>query len=357
MPERDDSPSDENETERAPGEPPAIEALEPARYEDPEAASPYGPRLPWARILGVLGVILVMLVGYQLRAYSRQSALREGIHAYYDAEVEPSARRVRELRRQLEDWMMEAAQTRPESWIRPGLKVSDLHELQGIYLRIPNRAAGSRSEIDLAAQRMGGDAITRCLGIGPASLRGLYARGQFLMPGWIDQVDEAEDVLRLRVLDEDLRRRNERDLPLMMGLLEADYFMLVLEQGQSREEPVHVFLWDLETGDSILRTRVQASGMLLPVRIALDGAPRAPHVEPGAHANGAMDCSIAAHIKALSGEAPLTMRSALPVAPPEAEEPTGSAQRIDAVAPAPATGAGPSSVQDEAAPSSPPSRP
>ena len=119
------------------------------------------------------------------------------------------------------------------------------------------------------------DAITRCLGIAPASARGLWEAGSLLMPEWLASVRSADGMMRLRVLDDELARRASRDLPALMSMLEAEYFLLVLEHGETRRNgPVDVFLWDLERGDRVLSLRTEASGFLLPVRIAMPGAER-----------------------------------------------------------------------------------
>ena len=67
----------------------------------------------------------------------------------------------------------------------------------------------------------------------------------------------------------DLELRGKRDLPNLMAQIDSDYFLLVLQRGESRrEEPVDVFLWDLRKDILLLSMRTVANGKLVPVRLA-----------------------------------------------------------------------------------------
>ena len=88
----------------------------------------------------------------------------------------------------------------------------------------------------------------------------------------------------------------------------ADYFLLLVVQGQSRlEDPVDVFLWDLRSDELVLRSRTENRGKLITVRSQIG-----PKAE-GARAEGdpiaVADCSIAAHIKGQLGEPTMDLAS------------------------------------------------
>jgi hypothetical protein len=95
-------------------------------------------------------------------------------------------------------------------------------------------------------------------------------------------------------------------VPIVSNLLRAEYFLLVVQQGENRRDaPVDVYLWDLRENRQLLRTRIQARGVLIPVRIdrmlpgvQVQAAPGVPAMTSG----GAHDCSIAAQIKAITGD-------------------------------------------------------
>jgi hypothetical protein len=177
--------------------------------------------------------------------------------------------------------------------------------------------------------RMESDAITRCLGVAPASARSLYALRGFLGPELVERANATTDVMGLRVIDDELRRRIARDLPPVGNLLRSDWFLLVLERGENRRDhPVDVYLWDLHSDRQLLAVRTRADGVLVPVRIAMPGAGNAPR--PAASTGGANDCSIAAQVKELTGEPAARFGAALEV--PAAAADAGVADTILTVA-------------------------
>lgn len=288
--------------------------LEPAR-PDPlelELGRPaYMPRLPWRWILVFGGLLTLVVGGYQVREGQRADALRGRVLDTYDENLSALSSRYVSFRQRIERWTMEAAEGGdPTPFVDPRLRVSGLHSGDGIYLRLPLEQARSAEGIRDGALAMGQDALVRCLGIAPASARGLYATGDFLNPEWRDQVIATPDFMRLRVMDEQLARNVEVDVPVIASLLSAQYFLLVIEQGENRRDaPVDVYLWDLREERQLLRTRVRAHGTLLPVRLRFAGAPSppAPTERPDRGGSGAHDCSIASQIKAMTGEAPVSI--------------------------------------------------
>jgi hypothetical protein len=299
--------------------PPSSEAkperLKPARPEpeELEGRPSYMPRLPWRYILIFGGLLAVVYGGYQVRQAQRADALRAEILRNHDQNLRSLSERYVSFRERLEHWITEAhAAGEPERWVDPRLRISGLHAGEGLYLRIPASSAGSAEDIAEAARGMEEDALTRCLGIAPSSARGIYEVGDFLMPAWLEEVRSTSDFMRLRVIDEQLARQMQVDVPVIASLLQAQYFLLVLQQGENRRDaPVDVYLWDIREDRQLLRARFQANGILLPVRLRFDGAPAAPPTEghPALFSGGAHDCSIAAQIKALTGEAPMEVRS------------------------------------------------
>ncbi|UJR84253.1 hypothetical protein [Sandaracinus amylolyticus] len=297
--------------EKDPNEP----ALKPARPEPDELLGrpSYMPRIPWKWIVIFGGMIALGVGAYQVRERQRADAMRTQVLDTYDQHLSSLSERYVGFRQRIEQWTMEAAQAgEPERWVDPRLRISGLHSGDGIYLRLTSEQASSREGIAQAAMAMEQDALTRCLGIAPASARGLYETGSFLSPEWRDEARATSDYMRLRVMDEQLARNIEVDVPVVASLLGAQYFLLVVQQADNRrDEPVDVFLWDLREERQLLRARVQARGILLPVRLRFDGVPPAPPADghPQMRSGGAHDCSIAAQIKALTGEAPLTVES------------------------------------------------
>jgi hypothetical protein len=279
------------------------ERLRPAKVERGGGSSSYGPRLPWKWIVPILAVVILGGGGYWVRQRKKAEQLREGILTAYAEQIGPLAKRVRRFRDELEAKIMTAKKDAPaDDYVDPRLRLSGLHDAQGLYLRLLADDATDPEAIAEGAAKMDRDAITRCLGLSPISLRGLYERGDFLMEDWVDQVRTADSVMRLRVLQDELQKHIDRDLPMLATLLGSDYFLLVLQQGESRrDEPVDVYLWDLRRDEKLLETRAKAKGLLLPVRIRVGDAPRSA-TKPSLRSGGANDCSIAAQVKELAGE-------------------------------------------------------
>ena len=365
------------------GEEPSSPRLRAAKPdpEELEGRPEYMPQIPWKwALVGALALAGIYF-GYQYREGARADAMREQILSTHEEHLAPIVDRYRTFRTRIEDWTMEAASAgEPERWADPRLRITGLHGGEGLYLRVRAEDATSREGIERGALAMREDALTRCLGIAPASARGLFENGAFLMPQWLDAVREEPDFLRLRVLDEQLARNMAVDVPIVSNLLRAEYFLLVVQQGENRRDaPVDVYLWDLRENRQLLRTRIQARGVLIPVRIdrmlpgvQVQAAPGVPAMTSG----GAHDCSIAAQIKAITGDSVVevgtdtieTLTGAREAAAAEAAAAEGATPSEGATAPsegttAPSEGAtapsegGPTEAEGTTAPSEGSARP
>lgn len=289
--------------------------LKPARPtpDELDTKPEYMPRIPWAWILGGISLVTVLFIGYRMRDQQRAEELRSQLLATHAGELGELPERYRAFRERLETWTTEAASAgEPERWVDPRLRISGLHGGNGIYLRLLATDATSPEGIERGASVMEEDALTRCLGIAPASARGLYSSGYFLTEDFVEEIRTEPELMRLRVLDEILAGSMTSDVPVVSTLLQAEYFLLVIQQGETRRDsPVDVYLWDLGEERQLFRARIQARGILLPVRIdsLLPGVemPPEPPGRPSMTSAGATDCSIAAQIKGLTGESPVAI--------------------------------------------------
>ncbi|MDB4986495.1 MAG: hypothetical protein JWN04_1673 [Myxococcaceae bacterium] len=296
-----------------------IRELKPARPEvsgsEPKS---YMPHLPWRWLLGV-GLFLTLSIGTcHIRDKQETDALRATVlHAYGD-QLSPLAKRYQDIVEKVRaDTAGAAARPEAQTYVDPRLKIDALGSSKGLYLRVPAEAVRQPEKIVSASADMLPDAIARCMGLAPQAVPELFTRGEFLEKDWIARADEADSVLKLRVVAEELRGRSERDLPFLAEALKAEWFLLVLERGDNRRaSPVDVYLWDLRANKLLLSTRARASGSLVAARISVGG------IKPGNYASGAQtgaaqDCSIASQVRALAGEAPTTFEHT-PPAPREA---------------------------------------
>ncbi|MCG8556402.1 MAG: hypothetical protein MJD61_14095 [Proteobacteria bacterium] len=286
-----------------------VTRLTPARYEQ-LGSEPFMPRIPWKSMSIGLAAVVALVSAYWYKEQRKAEALRAAILQVHEHELSRVTRRYRPFRRKLEDRIIAAAARAPTDYADPRLGVAALHTGRGLYLRLHISQAANRRSVSEGARQMNADAIPACLGLAPASARGLFEQGAFLGEAWIEEARTTDSVARLRVIDDELARRIRRDLPSVMELLQSDWFLLVLQHGRKRADAaVDVFLWDLRQGSKLLSARVQPRGELLPFRFVTKGAPAAPRIKPSLRSAGATDCSIAAQIKELAGEPVLNLQS------------------------------------------------
>lgn len=267
---------------------------------DVDGKQPYMPKIPWKWI--VLAAVAFGLVASMLFYMGRKSDVktRSQIVATLDGPLAAPSSAYRAFRSKLEGWVVASAKDEPATYVDERLRFSELHKGKGLYLRLREEDAQNAKTIANAIVDFKVDAIPRCLGVAPTSLRTFYQQGEFLLPGWQSEAKQETQSSRLDVLKMDLELRAKRDLPNVLEMMKADYFLLAIQRGDSRaDEPVDVFLWNLKTDKPLLSMRTKASGRLVPVRLPGAQGPSKPVVldSPAAH-----DCSIAAALKEAAGE-------------------------------------------------------
>lgn len=313
-----------------------IPELRPARPDLEGGKSPgYMPKLPW-KWIGGIGVFLTLSIGTcQMRERQEVAALKNTVVSAHRNQLGPLVARYQDVLAKIYRNTKGAAQRRVETFVDPRLKLDVLGSSKGIYLRLKGKDATSPEQIANAGLDMQPDAIGRCLGLTTVWFPELYAHGTFLEQRFIKQAEDADTVMKLRVVAEELRQRSERDLPFVAEALKAQWFMLVLERGENRRDaPVDVYLWDLRSDALLLSARAQADGVLVSARIAVSGT------TPGQYASGqqsgaAQDCSIAAKLRSVAGEGGGAAFGSEPPTPREALTPgdAGAAQGAAVQAP------------------------
>jgi hypothetical protein len=292
--------------------------LHPARPEAQEERA-YMPKLPWKWILGIGGFLLLSVGVYQVRERQEVEVLRAGLLKTHQSDLAPIVARYEDITGKVRKHTAESARAAaPTPFVDPRLNLDALGTSPGLYLRLTPDQFAKAADLDHAKLDEAPDAIGRCLGIAPMSAGELLARGSFLTPAWIKQAEDADSLMKLRVVAEELRQRSERDLPTVLEALKAQWFLLALERGENRRDaPVDVYLWDLHSDQLLLRARTQASGALVTARIAVGGV-KPGHYGTGAQTGAAQDCSIAGQLRAMVGGATPTFESQ----PPSPQQPT-----------------------------------
>jgi len=251
---------------------------------------------------GLLGLLLlaVLMGSYVLREQRKASALRAQLERAHQA-LAPASHTFMAFRGNLEQLTLTSADDTGETFVAPDFELSDLQSGRGSYLRIALENADSAEHIAQAAKSMTPDWIPSCLGLTPKTARELYEVGEFLTPQFAAELSDM-DVMQLRVHSDTMARRTRTDLPNLLDTTHADWFMLVLQEAESRrEEPVRVFIWDLRRDALLLRTRTRAQGIVVSARVLSHG--RLSAASPDERAGNAAaqnDCSIAATLKKLT---------------------------------------------------------
>ncbi len=281
--------------------------LTPAEFEG-TPKNRYRPGLPWRRI-GFVVLLGALLVGaYFWRQKVRADALRERLYALHAAEVAPVLDALEATWADLLDKSLSAKTGAATRLVAAEVPLSALHDDEVVYLRA--RASELRDEESLLAaiHDEDEDAVGACLGLELTPFRALSDVPEVLTTKWLARAEETNDMRRLSVREEQLVRAIERELPALKRRVPADYFLLLVVQGQSRlEDPVDVFFWDLAADELALRSRTENHGRLITVRSQI--GPKSGGTDAEGDPIAAADCSIAAHIKAQLGEPTMDLRA------------------------------------------------
>lgn len=275
--------------------------LTPAPLRPEFGRASYAPRIRWKIIAVLVVVVGGAYLAHRWQQVRRADAFRSTILRTYATQLAPTAQRAYELGGRIEQWAQEAAQRgSPPSFIAEDFDWLKLRESAVLYLRLRPEEATSAAKIRKASAGFERDGIASCLGIDTASLKSFYARMAFLDPEGLERLRHTEDMWKLRVHQDELKRRAERDMPALQRMLTSRYVWLVLQNGiDRRQHPVDVFVWRLPEGRLVLRTRIDAEGSLLHAHIGsgrrTSNADNA--VSSNAATNSAQDCAIAAALK------------------------------------------------------------
>ena len=280
--------------------------LTPATYESGKK-NRYRPPLPWGRI-GLLVIFVAMIVGgYVWRQRTRADALRDRMRDTYQTRVLPVTGGLSRLQARLEEQALSAKGGAANRLVDPDLRLSELHDDEVVYLRLRATDLQSEETLEAAIESMSDDAIGACLGLELIPMSKLSEVPKLLTEEWVEAAEATDDMMRLRVREEQLRTAIALELPKLAELRDADYFLLVVVQGKNRlDDPVDTFVWDLKEDRLLLRTRTENHGRLITVRSQIG-----PTGDNEEEAKGdpivVADCSLAAHLKAQLGEPTMSL--------------------------------------------------
>jgi hypothetical protein len=245
---------------------------------------------------------------YFWRQKVRADALRERIYALHAAQVEPVLSVLEATSADLRAKTLSAKTGAAERLIEAEVPLSALHDEEVVYLRVRAPELRDAETLGAVIDADEEDAIGACLGLELTPLSAFSDIPEVLTEKWLARSDDTNDMQRLSVREEQLNRAIDRELPALKERLPADYFLLLLVQGQSRlEDPVDVFLWDLGEDRLVLRSRTENRGRLITVRSQI--GPKSDGAKAEGDPIAVADCSIAAHIKAQLGEPTMDLQA------------------------------------------------
>ncbi|MGB5813018.1 MAG: hypothetical protein WBG86_20970 [Polyangiales bacterium] len=274
--------------------------LTPAEFESVQK-NRYRPRLPWKRIGFLLLFAGLLIGGYFWRQKVRADDLRERMREQHAAQVAPTLNLLASTRGDLVAKSFSAKSGAANRRVETEVPISALHDSKVVYLRVFATDLSSEGSLSVAVEAADEDAIGACLGLELVPLSSLSEVPDVLTSKWLEGAESTNDMMRLAVREEQLTRAIERELPAIAALVPADYFLLLVVQGQSRlRDPVDVFLWDLADDRLVLRSRTENRGRLISVLSQI--GPKTDSARAKSDPIVTADCSIAAHIKGQLGE-------------------------------------------------------
>jgi len=267
--------------------------------------------------------------------------------------------RIVPFRDKLEAWVQELAKPWQSPVASHVVSLGELSKSPSVYLRIRLKNAHKSESIRQAAARSLRDGFTSCLFVdkalknfaegpvcktsgdcrpgqlcnewnvckpppSPYNLRLAYRAMRVLSNEWTDELHQSSSDLAVAAYDRDLDAVVRTDVPVAIDVLQrAKFFTVVLDEepkaglpkaladGLETEEErlgrvphmARVGIWNLETGEQLLRLRAEAAGRFVPVGKSVVNDP----VNQAAQKRQANSCALALEVQhALTPPAPST---------------------------------------------------
>jgi hypothetical protein len=286
-------------------------------------------------------------------------------------ELEP---RLLPLRDKLEAWVVELGGAWTGDHVDASLAIDRLSRSNGIYLRLLEQNAHSPEEIRKGMEVSLHDGFTSCLfqreerykqdegkqchsiaqcdsgqicndwnlcaaPSQPFNLRMMYRGLRVLSPSWSDDLHQAGDDYQVRVFSRDLDKAFKDDVPIAIEMItRAKYFTVVLDEtpkkgfapasanqadaGLERDElrvqlvphPVRVGIWDLTSGQSVLRMRVDSGAEIMPIGRSHVAEPRVMDAQQRQANNCGIALDVKARVEEAGGSAPNEASATSPAA-------------------------------------------
>lgn len=264
---------------------------------DPEGSRPaYMPRLPW-RFLALAGVLALIAGGAAaLNARASADSLRRQVVGLYANRMGVHAKRHLALRPVLAALARRSVAGSPAGRAADPALLERLRSAPGLHARI---AYDADPRAPLASLRRAGPALPSCLGAEAVALDAYLPRARALLVDPPLAAAAEDDGPRLRVMAHELAARLERDGELVREGAWARWALFAVERNADASR-VDLFLWDLDDKRLLADAEVEGAGAVLTARIT--DAPGVPVADAESAAAVALDCSLAAALKARVGQ-------------------------------------------------------
>lgn len=269
-------------------------------------------KMRWTSRIGLLfaASFVIALAAHWIVATRELNSARQQLLARQRAVVVTLGAAWFPLRDRLEANILRAAAADAPDFVSPKARGGEFRSKPGLYLRMRVADAKDALSIRAAAAEAKRDAFAACLLREPneAGRRGeldggafseqpwnlgqAYAATRILSGTWVEAVTEADDDLRLRIFVEQLDKAVSEEIPRAVDIVKrAEFFLLVLDEdvpeaygltdgGVMTEEtlqlvahPARIRVYDLSTGEDLIRLRRSGEGRLLSVGERLVGSP------------------------------------------------------------------------------------
>lgn len=293
-------------------------------------------RVRWGTHAGSLAAAAVVasLIAYKVVSARELSAGKEALLAKQRAVAATLGTEWYPMREKLEGGVVAAATDYAGDFVDAPARRHEWRSQPGLYLRMRVADAKDVATVRATAGESRKDAFAACLlrepnergargEVGaafaeqPWNLAQAYGATRVLSDEWVQAVKTADDDLRLRVFREQYEKAVREEIPLAVDVVKrAQFFLLVLDEdvpearafadgGAPSEEalqlvghPARIHLFELPSGNEILRLRRSGEGRVIPAgeRVVTDEETR------DAMQRQANNCALAGAVEAELGE-------------------------------------------------------
>ncbi len=268
--------------------------IKPAVVDTAGEERDYMPRVNWKAAGIIVGCLALLTLSYLYQRKLQIEAQQARVWAFYDRTLGAQRGQYKEWLEHLTKIVKKAQTAQPfqSNSITP--LITTLRNQQGVFFQTDALArenvAETSAEDTAGEQNKSQSAVLSCAGLEAIALEQVAAKGAFLEPRWFRQRYVATNLMKLRVLEDELRRHARQDLPALRRAWEASW--LLLTQKANTPGFRKVSLWDLKKESLLFAGEFETKADLLPAAYQR-GAKTTKRTEPvNVSATHLADCAL-----------------------------------------------------------------